>query len=523
MLLNLLPIAFLLMTVLILIIVSRTQAQVGTLWLVFTVGALLSFGTITAIRWLQPAMITIEGWVMVGTNPIDLVFGFDNITWVFAFALATLLLGVAFTLAIRLDLVQRPQEWTIELLFVAMGLLPIMAQNLMSLVVAWTILDFFELLIHVSGYTPERINRQAVMAFAVRMGGSWLLIAAQATSETGFQQVMNFSNYDTGSALLLLLAAGLRLGIFPVFMPFQQEAALRREFGAILRFVVSASSLVLLTRLSALVIPGGWAIALSAFALIGSLGGSVLFLLSSSELTGRNYWIAALAGMAVVSVVRGRADAALAWSIVLLLTGGFLSLHSEKQNQYVLLVIIALLGISGLPFSASAAGFQGLVVLPFSLLDVLYLIAQGILLLAFLKQGLRIEDTNEKAEGWMKAVYPLGLLLLVGGQWVALIDSFSIAVPSFWWLAIFPLAVSLAGYGLMVRFGLQNPLQVREDSTLAQALAGESVLYPFIEKLYFFAKSAVGYMTAVLQGDAGLLWMMLLFLMILTIIIRGVS
>jgi hypothetical protein len=46
-------------------------------------------------------------------------------------------------------------------------------------------------------------------------------------------------------------------------------------------------------------------------------------------------------------------------------------------------------------------------------------------------------------------------------------------------------------------------------------------LYPFIEKVYFFVKSAVGYVTAVLQGNAGLLWMMLLFLMILTIIIRG--
>lgn len=521
MLLNLLPVAFLLMTVLIISLVSRTQAQIGTLWLVFTGGSLLSFGAIAAIRWLQPAFITIEGWAMVGAHPIDLVFGFDTIAWVFAFSLASLLLGVAFTLAIRLDLVQRPQEWSIVLLFIGAGLLPVMAQNLISLVVAWTILDFFELLIHISSYTPERINRQAVMAFAVRLGGSWLLIAAQATSETGFQQVMNFADYDTGNALLLLLAAGLRLGIFPVFMPFQEEAALRREFGAILRFVVSASSLVLLTRLSALVIPAGWAIALSAFALIGSLGGSVLFLLSSSELTGRNYWIAALAGMAVVSVVRGRADAALAWSIVLLLTGGFLSLHSEKRNQYVLLVIVGLLGLSGLPFSASGAGFQGLVVLPFNLLDVLYLIAQSILLLAFLKHGLRIEETSEKAEGWMKAVYPLGLLLLVGGQWIALIDSFSFAIPSFWWLALFPLTISLTAYSLMVRFGLQNPLQVREDSTLAQALAGESVLYPMVEKVYFFAKSVIGYVTAVLQGDAGLLWMMLLFLMILTFILRG--
>ena len=485
------------------------------------IGVVLTAGSILLLNWVETPMIEVENWLNIGGNSIALRFGFDDLSWKFAFTLMIILVGIIFTMPVRLDVAYRPRDWVFDLLFVLVGLVPIMAQNLLSLVIAWTLLDFLELSVHVSGLTPERINRQAVMAFAIRMGGTWILILAQVLSQGGFGQEIAFSSFNTTSALLLLLAAGLRLGVFPIFMPFQEEAPIRRELGTIMRFVVPASSFVLLTRLSGLVIPSAWAILLSILALIASLVGVVMFFLSESSLIGRNYWVIAFSAMAVVSVVRGQAEAALTWSLALLLSGTFLSVHSEKHGPHLIFVIAMFLSLSGIPFTPTAVGMQGLVVPPFNLLDVLYILIYAVLLTGFLRQQIKREGEFGETTAWMRGIYWIGLAVIIIGFWFVLTpevqNSFSSPV---WWGGIPSLVIALIGFYVLYRFVGEDRIALPEDSPLSGQLQGDSLVYRFVERLYDGVKALIQFLTSLLEGDSAILWILLLFLMLMTMILQ---
>jgi hypothetical protein len=60
---------------------------------------------------------------------------------------------------------------------------------------------------------------------------------------------MNFQDAPPQAGLYLLLAAGLRLGVLPLHLPYASEAAIRRGFGSALRLISAASSLILLARI----------------------------------------------------------------------------------------------------------------------------------------------------------------------------------------------------------------------------------------------------------------------------------
>mgnify|MGYP001557283736 CR=1 FL=1 len=522
MILNYLPFVFLIITIVAIIAANRVDTQVGVSWMFLAIGTLLTAGSILAINWIETPMIEVENWLNIGGNAVALRYGFDDLSWKFAFALMLILIGIVFTMPVRLDVAYRPRDWVFDLLFVFIGLIPIMSQNLLSLVIAWTLLDFLELSVHISGLTPERINRQAVMAFAIRMGGNWLLILAQVLSRSGFGSEVAFIGFESTSALLLLLAAGLRLGIFPVFMPFQEEVPIRRELGTIMRFVVPASSFILLTRLSDLVIPSNWAILLSILALMASFIGVLMFFLSESSLMGRNYWVIAFSSMAVVSVVRGNADAAITWSLALLISGTFLSVHSEKNGPHLFYVIALFLSLTGLPFTPTAAGFPGLIVLPFNLLDIFYILVYALLLVGFLQQQIKREGAYNETTGWMQVSYWVGLGSLIVGFWFISVPSIqsSVGLPV-WWGSIPSLVLALSGFYLLYRFVGSDAITLPEASPLSSQLHGESLIYPMIERVFFAVRSLIQFVTDLLEGDSAILWIFLLFLMVMTMILQG--
>lgn len=519
---NYLPFLFLLLTIVAIIAANRVDVQVGVSWLLLAVGTLLTAISVLVLHWIDLPMVEIKNWISIGGSPIVVRYGFDDFSWAFAFAMLLVLIGVVFTMPVRLDVAFRPRDWIFDLLFILFGLLPIMAQNLFSLVVAWTLLDFLELSVHISGLTPQRINRQAVMAFAIRMGGSWLLIFGQVLSQQGFQTEVAWQGFESTSALLLLLAAGLRLGIFPVFMPFQQEAPIRRELGTIMRFVVPASSFILLTRLSNLVIPSGWAVILSLLALLASLVGVVMFFISDSSMQGRNYWVIALSGMAVVSVVRGQADAALTWSIALLISGTFLSVHSEKYGAHLLFVIGMFLSLAGIPFTPTAAGVNGLIVLPFNLLDIVYVLVYALLLAGFLMQQVKEEGESQRGAGWMQFTYWLGLAILLAGFWYISVPSIQKSMDStVWWGGIPSLVLALVAFYLVYKIVGPEKITLSGGAGLTGRLKGDSPVFRITERIFYSIRSLVTLVTDLLEGDSAILWILLLFLMLMTMILQG--
>lgn len=526
MLLNFLPLLILVLAAIVLIILERFNPSMGGAWIVALVSSLLVLITIFIFRENAPPPLVFDQWLMFGDASFNLAFGFDEISWQFIFSVAVILVAVLLTVPIRLTTSNDPKAWIVDLLLTAFAILSTMSQTPITLILTWTMIDIFEIVILVIYSNETAISRQAVISLAARITGTWMLLWVLFFSQFQGELEINFENIPMEYGLLLLLAVILRLGIFPLFVPFSKEIPLRRELGTILRFVVPVSSLTLLSRLSGLVIPSEWAILISIIALLASMFGSVMFLLSSSELTGRYYFLVALVGLATVSVVRGRAEAGLTWSLALILLGSFLSLHSYHKKTYVWLMIIGFLGMTGLPFSPAANGWAGLIVFPFNLLDLLTMIVHTVLLVGFMKHAFRVEQPDSVAEQWMIVLYPLGLGILLTAQWFLGIDTLVMSISSqTWWFSLITTTIALVVSSIVLGISSKPGFQFGSQSTTEGAVErfSQGIVYHAIERIFQMFQALINTINRILEGEGAVLWAFLLFLMVLTLLGIGVG
>ena len=520
MFLNFLPMLFLVVAAIIIFLVDKFRPSMGGAWISALSGSLFSLGTILLFRWFPPPELVIENWLEFNSVSFPLAFGYDSISWTFAFCVIVVLTAIFLTVPIRLTVSNDPKAWILDIILATAALLSVLAKTPITLILVWTLIDILEVVVLVIYSSETAITRQAVISLAARIVGTWVLLWAMFYSQFQGSGQIDFTRIPTEYGLMLLLAVALRLGIFPIFIPFSREIPVRRELGTVLRFIVPVSSLTLLARLSDLVIPSEWAILLSIVALLASIFGSIMFFLSSSELTGRSYWLVALAGMAIVSVVRGKAEAGLSWAVALILLGSFLSLHSYRKKSYLWLMIVGFLGITGLPFSPVASGWSGLVVFPFNFLDILYMIVHIILLVGFMKHAFRMEEPPELAERWMLILYPLGLGILIAAQWFIGADTLLSSINNqVWWASIITTGIALIIPALVFRI---HPKIMGGRGEIATDQLPNTLsrfwIYRPLERLFFMLQSFIFMLTNLLEGEGGVFWAFLLFIMLLTLI-----
>ena len=172
----------------------------------------------------------------------------DGTSWPYALSLGALATVVIWTSIVRAE--NDPAAWAGTLLLTCIGILAVTAENPLTLILAWSAIDLTELFAMLRSTEGEERSRGVVIAFAARVAGTGLVIWGNLVSlATG--NPMNFSATPESAGIYLLMAAGLRLGVFPLHLPYRKENVLRRGFGTSLRLVSAAASLSLLARIPA--------------------------------------------------------------------------------------------------------------------------------------------------------------------------------------------------------------------------------------------------------------------------------
>lgn len=241
-----------------------------------------------------------------------------------------------------------------------------------------------------------------------------------------------------------------------------------------------------------------------------------------------------LAGLAIASVLRGNPQASIAWGLTLILIGSVISLFTAVRRQMMFVPLLGLLGIAGLPFTPTASGWQGIIGLPFDIYNPLFMLAVLLLLWGFLRHVFQPRDFLEPMERWVHSVHPAGLLVLIITQWAVLIANWrTIFVPGVWWASV-PVAL-IALVGATVYYFNRERLMTesyREGwfNVFASRLGGALAvffrlnwLYRFIGWLYQGLQGAVHLLTAMFEGDGGILWAMVMLAVLISIITIGGS
>lgn len=531
--LALIPSAVLLLAALAIFIVQRLRPSVGYSWLIAMLATLLGTGWTVYLRWHLPQQTPVSNWLPFSQFTDSPILGLDGSSWPYMFALASLSLAVILTASARLDPLASPTAWMGVLSLSAAGILAVLSANLLTLILAWSLLDLIELVILQANSSDRSLGVQTVIGFSARVTGTVLVMVASIYNSSQ-QLPPTFASLPTASALLLLLACGLRLGVLPLHLGSIQGSVLRRGLGTTLRMVSAASALVVLARLPARSVPEPLAAPLLALTALASLYSAAAWASSQNELEDRPYWMIALGGFAIGCVIEGRAGASLAWGMALILSGSVLFLYSARRRQVMWIPLLALLGMSGLALTPTASGWTGLLAGSPSFSKALFLPAQALLIVGFIRSILRTGDDLAHMERWIQAIYPVGLAVLVLAQlFTGLIGWPGSLSAGVWWATPFSLLIAGAGWLAVIlwrrRTGGSDAISrwyaitARRTGAFLAAFFNLSWLYRALWWIYRRLLQMIEVVTRILEGDGGVLWALVLLALFVSLIQSGLS
>lgn len=500
-------------------LVRLTGRPAALSWVAAALGALLAWVSLPLWQFELPARLPLNTW-----SPLTLFhaapdFQADAYAWLYAFSLSALAAAVIFTSPARLNALS-PLSWFGTIALSLLALLAVMANNILTLALTWTALDLLEYLNTLRMARTPAVAERAVVALTFRAAGTGFALWAAVVSAAAGSSV-SLQETPPEAWLFLLLAVGLRLGVIPLHLPFREDVALRRGIGSALRLTAAATSLVVLARLPDGAIESPLLPALLLLVALAALYAGWKWLSLPDELNARPYWIIGMSALSLAAALRGSQQGSAAWGTALVLFGGLSFLYSARQVWFSRLLAGLVVFLLSLPFTLTATGWEGNFPLP-ALFWPLFLTAHAMLTAGYLRHVFRSGETPfGELPRWAQSAYPLGLgvlalTLLLTGLW---------GWPGGLQIGVWQVALLLTVLALLMGAAFWRVRQsgVRPESSPSHSEPGPSrfdqiqeFLAGLLWSLYRLTGRMVGYVTALLEGDGGLLWTMLLLLVVLT-------
>ena len=532
----LIPIGLLLIASLAVFVLFKIRPGYGTNWLIAAVGSALAWLTIFYLRLRLPSTFLFFSWdgSLEGLwGEFSLLLDYDS--WPYTLALATITLAVILTDAARTRFDSSPKSWSASLAITALGLIAIQSGSSVILMITWVIVDLFELIYLLGTEEGAGFTRQIIFSFGVRIASILTLIFATAINHQ-FAGTSDLTQIAPEAGFFFLLAAGLRLGVLPLNLPFLQEPSLRRGVGNIIRLAPVAASLSLLARLPEGMITGSlanWKPLFHGLLSIAALYAGIRWLLAIDVTRGRPYWIITWAALAAASVMNGAPRASLAWGIALILPGSLLFLYYPRIQRMNFLLHFGLIGLIGLPFTPIASGWIGLMADGVNLWTFFYIIAHALMLLGYLKFALEPGGETSLLESWARLVYPLGLIIILQSILaMGLIGWPGSLTLGVWWLPLISIILLVGAFYYIQRAGFDTAnIKLPSSSGLSNVLNWvlpkvEPVfrlewVYQLAWRIFDFISKILSGFTTILEGEGGVLWTILLLVLLISLLAGG--
>jgi len=488
-------------------------------WLFAVGGTLLAW--ISALIWQVslPINLRFTIWqpaLLFSQSP---TFVADGTSWAFVLSLITLCLAILVTAAVRPQF-PSPVSWVGTLVLTSLGMLAVVAENPLTLVLIWAAIDLVELATQIWFVQDTRLSERVTIAFASRAAGILILLWADVIGSASGQP-LDFRLTSPQSGLFLVLAAGLRLGVLPLHLPYPSESALRRGFGTGLRMVSAASSLILLARIPATSINSPLTPYLLILVSLAALYGGWMWLRAPDDLTGRPFWLIGMGSLAIASTLRANPVGAAAWGCALILAGGSLFLFSEPNRWLTRALYVSVFGISALPFSITSTGWLSGGTGYWLSFPVL-IAAHAMLIAGYIRhlQRTLTRASNEEQPIWGKNVYPFGISLLFLTTIVLGLFGWSGALKfGNLFVAILTSILTIGLLWLTPRLRILSP--VRAHWVRPESASWLDWGYRSLWELYRLLGRISNSFLNMLEGESGLMWTLLFLVLFITVFTQG--
>jgi len=506
------PLVILFATCLVLIIIKIFHQNFRFSWIIASLGAF--FSVISIILWQikMPFSISLPTWKPETIFHVTPSWVVDGYSWVYAICLATLTFSVIFTAVIRKN--SRSINWAAILFVTAIGLLAVTSQNLTSVVIAWIGLDLVELIFWLYTNNATR-SEEIVISFVSRLVGV-LLISWSSILSYIPGSLVNLGTIPEAAGILIISAFIFRLGIIPFHLPRKGEES-NHGVMTVFRLISAGSALAIISRIPIASLPTNFQSYLLLIGELLSITGSLLWLFSPDGFSGLTYWIFSLSGLALSSTVIGNPVGSISCAITMILGGGLIFMYSHRNRKNLWLPILGLIGISTIPFSATASVWSNSISTNLIIL-IPQVISLSIIGAGYIKHALLPDETSSKNSepDWITTTYKIGLFSLVfvlillglwGWQGARIINT--------WWISGVVIILSLLIY-LTVR----RQTEKLDRFQISASQFHSNLISNSFWMVYRAIRQVVQLITTILEGDAGILWSIVVMVLIITLFLQ---
>lgn len=526
---------------------------------------------------ITPQVITLLTWSPASFFPNSPSLLIDQISWYFALALVTLSLTVIITSIAQLGQSLPPsrtkisdrqnlpeargssgeaspadasfeadeisqksnwQSWAGISILTSLGLVAVTTGNMLTLLLAWAALDVVELVISLGQVLDSKLRERIVLAFTARMAGiGAVLLVGVIVWSNG--QSLSFDSISRSTSIYLLLAACLRLGVLPLHLPHIQVLPLKRGLGTTLRLIPAASSYILLVRIAFVGVLGPATPYLLGLTALAGLYAAINWISARDELNGRPFWLLGTASLIIASAILNLPAACIAWSMVCILLGGFIFSMPIHHKNLVPIVFFGIINFSALPFTPAWQGTtlyqypgNASYVLPtlfYYFIVVAFILVHSFLMVGFIRHAFRgIFPQETQMEGhferWVWLLYPLGLVFIVATHFFIgyLLHPKINEIPFLMWIMGF-LVTIISGFTLYALWHFSHAQwreKLSQRITPLDHLLSFDWFYRLFWSLYRSLSRLSRLFSAVLEGDGGILWALVLFALIFVFLQR---
>jgi hypothetical protein len=468
--------------------------------------------------------LIISNWFNISNRSINLRFSLTSQNWILAFSLLTYNLAFFLTGIARLNTKIDFPFWLIQIIFTAFSFLAILSADLWSLIIFWTALDLLDF-ISQKYILKKVLGTSYFRRLVFKIIGIMLLVwNISMISKTGTSLALaDITNFVPNFSLFL--SALLHSGIFPINIDSEKRSEeetgkLLNSFSKIISFTVSFSLIIYLPAPEMPLFVYIFTSLISYFFIFIAM---IQWIFRKDLDDSLNYLLIGMASFFGYLYLSGASQFITFWLVILIISILWLFLFTHRGKQLLVFPIISTFFVSGLPLTINVLGPRG-----FngnnSYIDVLILIGMNILfLVGYVKYAFQKNNKFMDLEVWYQTAYLSGLFLMLLSVALIIFNSFYSLENEIgsWWIGMTVLLLSATGYFFAVRKNFFDNLS-QKDSRISFSVVWKFLTFDWVFETTSFIETktsgAINSLSALLEGEGGILWALLLLLLFLTIL-----
>jgi hypothetical protein len=504
-----------LVTALTLVLLRVFRPGFSFAWPIAVIGSFLAWISVFLWQLNLPDHLVLFDFKYLDVINYSISLASDGVNYPYVVGISSLVMAAIFTSAMKAR-EANPLSWVTILLLSIIGLIAVLAENPLTLVIAWSFMDLAGIISSLNSSDDPIFSQRAVLSFSTRVIGTGLVLWAGIISTPSLGGSFTQSAIQHNPGVIIILGVIIRSFALFIPHPYSRDTAIRNGIEATYKLISAAATVVMLSRVRMdpsipLTIPL-LIVSIAITGLISVYG----WLRNPREIFYQSNWILGLITLSISATLMGNPLGSAAWGSACLFAGGLLFFYSHRNRVLTVSLLIAVYILSSFPYSITATGWSE-DNSKYWITLIILIPLQSLLTAGYIRSIVREEkDYLNNQPRWVIVIYSMGLVsLALSGLILGVMGWEGASQMGAWIPAAIAAVLTATSSFILIRIPIPAPLDSR---LLGRPIAWAGSILTVSWGLYRTLRRLLDILTTTFEGDGGVLWTILFLIVFISIL-----